>query len=83
MSVMAKIQGICFGFTLCMQEFFDFISHDQWKINNPGFIKQSEVSIKFKDWIIKEVTERPTNNNALTKNDENVNEPKMKDFKTV
>ena len=55
-AVMAKIQGICFGFTLCMQDFFDSIPHDQWKISNPGFIKQSEVGIKFKDWVIKEVT---------------------------
>ena len=45
-------------FTLCMQEFFDSISQDQWKINDPTFIKQSEdfAITKFKEWIIEQVT---------------------------
>jgi hypothetical protein len=45
-------------FTLCMQEFFDSIPQDQWKINDPAFIKQSEefATIKFKDWIIEQIT---------------------------
>ena len=45
-------------FTLCMQEFFDSIPQDQWKINDPTFIKQSEefAITKFKEWIIEQVT---------------------------
>ena len=45
-------------FTLCMQEFFDSIPQDQWKINDPAFIKQSEefAITKFKDWIIEQIT---------------------------
>ena len=45
-------------FTLCMQEFFDSIPQDQWKIIDPVFIKQSEVFAiaKFKEWIIEQIT---------------------------
>jgi hypothetical protein len=41
-----------------MQEFFDSIPQDQWKINDPAFIKQSEefAITKFKEWIIEQVT---------------------------
>jgi len=39
----------------------------------PGFIKQSEVSIKFKDWIV----------NYQLMHNENVNETKMNDMKTA
>jgi hypothetical protein len=47
-----------FRFTLCMQEFFDSIPNDQWKINDTAFIKQSEefAITKFKDWIIEQIT---------------------------
>ena len=43
--------------TLCMQEFFDSIHQDQWKIEDPAFIKQSEefAITKFKDWIIEQI----------------------------
>ena len=45
-------------FTLCMQEFFDSIPQDQWRIEDPAFIKQSEefAITKFKEWIIEQVT---------------------------
>jgi hypothetical protein len=36
-------RNLHFRFTLCMQEFFDSIPQDQWKIKDPAFIKQSEV----------------------------------------
>ena len=41
-----------------MQEFFDSIPQDQWKLEDPAFIKQSEESAitKFKDWIIEQIT---------------------------
>jgi hypothetical protein len=41
-----------------MHEFFDSIPQDQWKINEPAFIKQSEVfaTTKFKESIIEQTT---------------------------
>jgi len=35
-------RNLRFRFTLCMQEFFDSIPQEQWKIEDPSFIKQSE-----------------------------------------
>ena len=47
-----------FRFTLCMQEFFDSIPQDEWKIKDPAFIKHSEefAITKFKNWIIEQIT---------------------------
>jgi hypothetical protein len=41
-----------------MQEFFDSIPQDQWKIKDPIFVKQSEVFAisKFKEWILEQIT---------------------------
>jgi hypothetical protein len=41
-----------------MQEFFDSIPEDQWRIDDTSFIKKSEESAitKFKDWIIEQIT---------------------------
>jgi hypothetical protein len=51
-------RNLRFRFTLCMQEFFDSIPQDQWKLNDPAFIKQSEVFAitKFREWIIEQIT---------------------------
>ena len=51
-------RNLRFRFTLCMQEFFDAIPQDQWKIKDPAFVKQSEefAITKFKDWIIEQIT---------------------------
>jgi len=51
-------RNLRFRFTLCMQEFFDSIPQDQWKIKDPAFVKQSEefAITKFKDWIIEQIT---------------------------
>jgi hypothetical protein len=51
-------RNLRFRFTLCMQEFFDSIPREQWKIKDPVFIKQSEVFAitKFKEWIIEQIT---------------------------
>src|SRR5712692_3544634 len=51
-------RNLRFRFTLCMQEFFDSIPEDQWKIKDNAFIKQSEefAITKFKDWIIEQIT---------------------------
>ena len=45
-------------FTLCMQEFFESIPQDRWKLNDPSFVKQSErfAINKFKYWFIEQVT---------------------------
>jgi hypothetical protein len=51
-------RNLRFRFTLCMQDFFDSIPQDQWRINDPSFIKQSEdfAITKFKEWIIEQIT---------------------------
>ena len=51
-------RNLRFRCTLCMQEFFDSIPEDRWKIKDTAFIKQSEefAIIKFKDWIIEQIT---------------------------
>lgn len=45
-------------FTLCMQEFFESIPQDQWKLDDPSFVKQAEQYAikKFKDWIMNQIT---------------------------
>ena len=51
-------RNLRFRFTLCMQEFFDSITQDQWKIEDPAFIKKSEEFpiTTCKDWIIEQIT---------------------------
>jgi hypothetical protein len=51
-------RNLRFRFTLCMQEFFDSIPEDQWRIDDTAFIMKSEefAITKFKDWIIEQIT---------------------------
>ena len=51
-------RNLRFRFILCMQEFFDGIPQDQWRVKDPAFVKQSEdfATAKFRDWIIEQVT---------------------------
>jgi len=51
-------RNLRFRFTLCMQEFFDSIPQDQWKIKDSTFIKQAEefAITKFKEWIMEQIT---------------------------
>ena len=51
-------RNLRFRFILCMQEFFDSIPQEEWKLKDTIFIKRSEeFAIKqFKDWIIEQVT---------------------------
>jgi hypothetical protein len=51
-------RNLRFRFTLCMQEFFDSIHQDQWKVKDPAFIKESEVFAitRFREWIIEQIT---------------------------
>jgi len=47
-----------FRFILCMQEFFDGIPQDQWRVKDPAFVKRSEdfAIAGFREWIIGQVT---------------------------
>ena len=51
-------RNLRFRFILCMQEFFDSIPQEEWKLKDTIFIKQSEeFAIKqFKEWIIEQIT---------------------------
>ena len=56
--IVENAHNLRFRFILCMQEFFDSIPEEQWKIKDPAFIKESEeFSInKFREWIIEQIT---------------------------
>lgn len=51
-------RNLRFRFILCMQEFFDGIPQDQWRVKDPFFVKQSEefAIAKFREWIVEKVT---------------------------
>lgn len=51
-------RNLRFRFTLFMQEFFDSIPQDKWKLKDPKFIKEAEdfAVSKFKEWILDQVT---------------------------
>lgn len=51
-------RNLRFRFTLFMQDFFESIPENQWKLKDPKFIKQSEEFAveKFKEWILDQVT---------------------------
>lgn len=50
-------RNLRFRFILCMQEFFDGIPQDQWRVKDPAFVRQSEdfAIEKFKEWILEQV----------------------------
>jgi len=47
-----------FWFILCMQEFFDSIPEDNWRLKDPDFLMEAdETGIrKFVEWIIEKVS---------------------------
>ena len=51
-------RNLRFRFILCMQEFFDSIPENKWRLKDPDFLKQAdEVGIsKFIEWIIEQVS---------------------------
>jgi hypothetical protein len=51
-------RNLRFRFILCMQEFFDSIPQEQWRVKDPSFIKESEEFgiQKFKHWILEQIT---------------------------
>ncbi len=51
-------RNLRFRFILCMQEFFDSIPEDKWRLKDPDFLKQAdETGIrKFVEWIIEQVS---------------------------
>jgi hypothetical protein len=51
-------RNLRFRFILCMQEFFDGIPQDQWRVKDQAFVKQSEdfTIAKFREWVIEQIT---------------------------
>lgn len=51
-------RNLRFRFILCMQEFFDSIPEDEWRLNDPVFLRQAdETGIRrFVDWIIEQIS---------------------------
>lgn len=51
-------RNLRFRFILCMQEFFDGIPQDQWRVKDPEFVKQSEdfAIAKFREWVVEQIT---------------------------
>jgi hypothetical protein len=51
-------RNLRFRFILCMQEFFNGIPQDQWRVKDPAFVRQSEefAIAKFRDWVTEQVT---------------------------
>ncbi len=51
-------RNLRFRFILCMQEFFDGIPQDQWRVKDPAFVRQSEefAIARFRDWVTEQVT---------------------------
>lgn len=51
-------RNLRFRFILCMQEFFDGIPQDQWRVKDHAFVKQSEdfAIAKFREWVIEQIT---------------------------
>jgi hypothetical protein len=51
-------RNLRFRFILCMQEFFDGIPQDQWRVKDPMFVKQSEdfAIAKFREWVKEQIT---------------------------
>jgi hypothetical protein len=44
-------------FTLCMQEFFDSIPQDQWKIKDPALLSNPKnLQLQDLEWIIEQIT---------------------------
>lgn len=45
-------------FILCMQEFFDSIPEDKWRLNDPDFLNQADEAgvRRFVEWIIEQVS---------------------------
>ncbi|HEV8405772.1 MAG TPA: hypothetical protein VGQ13_07700 [Nitrososphaera sp.] len=51
-------RNLRFRFILCMQEFFDGIPAEQWRVRDPMFVKESEDFgiTKFREWIMEQIT---------------------------
>ena len=51
-------RNLRFRFILCMQEFFDSIPENKWRLKNPDFLKQADEAgiSKFIEWIIEQVS---------------------------
>jgi hypothetical protein len=56
--IVENARNLRFRFILCMQEFFDSVPQDQWRVKDPVFVKQSEdfAIVKFREWIMEQIT---------------------------
>lgn len=56
--MMENPRNLRFRFILCMQEFFDGIPQEQWRVKDPAFVKQSEdfAISKFREWVLEQIT---------------------------
>ena len=47
-----------FRFILCMQEFFDSIPENNWRLKDPDFLKQADDAgiNKFIEWVLEQVS---------------------------
>lgn len=56
--IVENSRNLRFRFILCMQEFFDGIPQDEWRVKDPAFVKQSEDfgKAKFREWIMEQIT---------------------------
>ncbi|HKU50638.1 MAG TPA: hypothetical protein VJP79_11850 [Nitrososphaera sp.] len=50
-------RNLRFRFILCMQEFFDGIPQEQWRVKDPAFVKQSEdfAIERFRVWTLEQL----------------------------
>ena len=55
--ILENPRNLRFRFILCMQEFFDNIPQDQWRVKDPEFVKRSEdfATAKFREWVLEQV----------------------------
>ena len=51
-------RNLRFRFILCMQEFFDSIPEDNWRLKDPAFLKQADETgvSKFIEWVIEQIS---------------------------
>ena len=51
-------RNLRFRFILCMQEFFDSIPENKWRLKDPDFLKQADEAgiSRFIEWIIEQVS---------------------------
>jgi hypothetical protein len=51
-------RNLRFRFILCMQEFFDSIPENKWRLKDPDFLKQADEAgiSKFIEWVLEQIS---------------------------